>query len=346
MVLTALWVSPVGQPGGVGRHLTDVARVGIPGWRLVFLVPPGVVADELRATGAAVVTGPIGPDFGLRDSVSTLRRVVKRLRPQVVHTHLSYADIVSPIATGGLAVKLVSTEHGIAADDLVYHGSRARSRVMAAVHTARLRRFDAAIAVADATRDAMRAKWHRRDIVVVPNGIDAPERPTRRPGLRIASIARLSPEKRIDALIDAFALVRTMQPDATLTIAGDGPLDGTLRSRAAGVPGVRFVGHVPADEVLANHDIVVQLSVWENCSYTLLDAMAAGLGVVATPVGGNPELLPPDCLVPADDPDAVAAAILRQGLDTASRPSVPEWPGVADMTAGIARVYASIGAQP
>ena len=91
--------------------------------------------------------------------------------PAVVHSHLSYADIVAAIAVRG--PRLVTTEHGIARDDVVYHHSASKARVMAAAHTARFRRFDAAIAVSRATAEAMRDKWHPRiPVTVIPNGID------------------------------------------------------------------------------------------------------------------------------------------------------------------------------
>src|SRR5688572_22990651 len=200
---TALWVVPVSDLAGVARHWLDCARSGIPGWRLVVLAPPGALPGRLRALDAHVVEGAFGPEHGLRASVATLRDVVRRERPDVVHSHLSYADIVVALAAGRGA-HLVTTEHGIAREDLVYHRSPAKSRVMSRVHRTRLRRFDAVIAVSDATRAAMREKWRpRRDVVVVHNGVDTPASPPpREPGLRVLSLARLSPEKRLPALVD------------------------------------------------------------------------------------------------------------------------------------------------
>ena len=163
---------PVSDLAGVARHVLDVARSGIPGWRLVFLTPPGDLPRELRAVGAEVVEGDFGPAHGLRASARTLRDVVRRQRPAVVHSHLAYADIVAALVVRG--PRLVTTEHGIARDDVVYHRSTTKGRVMALAHTARLRRFDAAIAVSRATADAMAEKWHPKvPVTVIPNGIDA-----------------------------------------------------------------------------------------------------------------------------------------------------------------------------
>jgi glycogen(starch) synthase len=351
MVLTApaaLWVVPVSDLAGVARHVLDVARAGLPGWRLAFLTPPGPLPDRLRELGAEVHEGPFGPDHGLRASVTTLRRVVRRVRPAVVHSHLAYADIVAALAVRG--PRLVTTEHGIARDDVVYHRSGARTRAMAAVHMARLRRFDAAIAVSRATADAMVEKWHPRvPPIVIPNGVEplAP-RPPRAPGLRVLSLARLAPEKRLPALLDAFAVLRSDHPEARLTLAGTGPEEPALRAQVARLglgDAVSLPGFVDPEPAMAEHDVLAMLSVWENCSYALLDAASRGMGVVASDVGGNPEMLPPASLADADDPTAVAAALARQGLDLAARPGLRDWPTVEDMCARIAATYAAAGAR-
>ena len=342
---TALWAIPVSDLAGVARHALDVARAGVPGWRLMFLAPPGDLPRELRAVGAAVLEAPFGPEHGLRASAGALRQAVAKARPGVVHTHLAYADLVAAGALGRTRPALVTTEHGIARADSVYHRSVVKARVMAAAHTARLRRFDAAIAVSEATADAMREKWHvRRPITVIPNGVD---RVAGDPGsgLRVLSLARLAPEKRLDALVDGFAeLVRT-HPEATLTLAGRGEEETAIRAQVDRLDlsdRVSLPGFVDADAAMEHHDVLAMLSVWENCSYALLDAAGAGLGVVASPVGGNPEILPSSCLVDPSDSRAVADALARQGLKPDERPGLRDWPTIAQMGERIASVYADV----
>ncbi|MDU0347528.1 glycosyltransferase family 4 protein [Actinomyces sp. MRS3W] len=343
----ALWAVPVAELGGVARHVLDVARVGLPRTRLVVLCPPGPLADALRAQGTPVLAEPFGPQAGLRASVGSLRHAVRTLRPAVLHTHLAWADIAAALAIPvSWPVRLVSTEHGIAAPghDAVYHASASRRRLMAAVHTARCERFDALIAVSRATADAMRVTWHpRRDIVVIPNGVDVvAARQARKPGLRILSLARLAPEKRIGELLKAFSLLHRDHREARLTVAGTGVEEPALRRsvQALGLgDSVTFPGFLDAAAALASHDVLAQLSVWENCSYSLLDAVAAGLGVVATPVGGNPEILPTRCLVAADDLRGLAAHLEIQGLELSARPSLGSWPSVAQMCARVVDVY-------
>ena len=159
------------------------------------------------------------------------------------------------------------------------------------------------------------------------------------------SLSRLAPEKRIDQLIRAFGRVAAEHTEATLTIAGTGPEEGALKQQSArcGLESrVHFAGHVDPVRALAEHDVVVQLSVWENLSYTLLDAVAHGLGVVATDAGGSREIVPERCLLTAEDVPAVARAIVSQGQDLAARPSGGTTQSVTAMCAALADSYEEV----
>ncbi|WP_251445659.1 glycosyltransferase [Microbacterium sp. USTB-Y] len=316
---TALWIVPVADLGGVARHVLDATRVGIPGWRVVVLCPEGPLAERLREQGAAVTTGRFGPDAGPVASMRTLRRTAAALRPDIVHSHLAYADIINAWTRLPRGTRRFTTEHGIAGDDGVYHHSSLQSRVMAFVHRARFPRFDGVIAVAEATKRAMIQKWHvTQPITVILNGVDLPEGveprdPSTVTGTRILSLSRLAPEKRIDKLIEAFALVKKERPEATLTIAGEGPLRAELERRSSRIglaDAVRFPGFMDPDEAMADADVLVQLSIWENCSYTLLDAVARGLRVVAADVGGNHEIVGRGGLLDQVDSLTVSRALL------------------------------------
>jgi len=180
-------------------------------------------------------------------------------------------------------------------------------------------------------------------IRVVRNGVDRlPDHPERGPGLRVLSLARLAPEKRLPLLLEAFALVARDHLDASLTLAGVGPLEAELRAQAGELglaDRVGFPGYLDAEKALADADVVAMLSVWENCSYTLLDAAAAGLGVVAARIGGNPEMLPDGSLVDPARPEQVAETLLHQGLHPHDRPRLGDWPDVAAMCGQLAEVY-------
>jgi glycosyltransferase involved in cell wall biosynthesis len=117
-------------------------------------------------------------------------------------------------------------------------------------------------------------------------------------------------------LIQAFAQVRAQHPAALLVVAGDGPCRAELERVAAGLgqrDHVRLLGNrddIPT--VMSALDVFVLPSIAEGISNTILEAMATGLPVVATRVGGNPELVEEGvggALVPRSDPGALAAAI-------------------------------------
>lgn len=349
----AVWCSPVANLGGVARHVLDVLAAGVPGWRLVLVCPEGPLADRARALGAPVITAPVSPADGARVATAALRRVLRRLRPDLLHTHLAFADLIGVAAVAGLRsgrgqrIRLISTEHGIAGVKGYYQSSRAAALAKATAHRARLHRTDAVIAVSGSTREQILAQWGSgAPITVVRNGIDAPARRDPKPGLRVLSLARLAPEKRIDQVIDAFARVAAKHPEARLTIAGTGPEEQALRDRVRVLGlerAVDFPGHVDTTAALAAHDVVVQLSDWENLSYTLLDAVAYGLGVVATDVGGNAEIVPGRCLVDGADAEQVARRIVEQGLDLQRRARGASQPvTVEEMIREIATVYRGV----
>ena len=361
--LTVLWVVPVPDFGGVARHVLDVARTGIPGYRLVVCAPEGKLTERLRELNIPVHAVPFGPSRGFGTSFASLAHVIEREKPAIVHSHLAYADVIAAAAVNSLKMRrlanrsltvptLITTEHGIAGDDAVYHGTSWRSKLMEQVHRVRLWGTNAAIAVSRSTAEQMRRKWGARRVSIIYNGVDAPRLraaahkhrvPTEPDAPRILSLSRLSPEKGIDVLIEAFAQLRTVYPKAHLEIAGEGDLTDTLTQQVRELhisDAVTFSGFVDPLEAMGRSDMVVQLSLWENCSYTLLDAKAAGLKTVATNVGGNPEILAPNELVDRRQNafcDSVLEALMRNC--EASAPSAWTWVTNAEMTAQIAELY-------
>jgi sugar transferase (PEP-CTERM/EpsH1 system associated) len=157
---------------------------------------------------------------------------------------------------------------------------------------------------------------------VLPAGFAAPN------SVVIGTVGRLSGEKDQANLIAAFARARrsTASPELRLVLVGDGPLQENLRehARALGIAEqVWFAGpRSDVAEVLRAFDVFVLPSLGEGISNTILEAMACGRPVIATRVGGNPELVleqQSGLLVPAADPDALAAAMVRYARDPALR---------------------------
>lgn len=362
---TALWVVPVPDFGGVARHVVDMARAGLPGFNLVVLAPEGKLTSRLEELGVTVVKAEFGPDYGFKTSFASLMKAVEQLRPEIVHSHLAYADVVAVAVVNALRMhhllqrsvwvpRLLTTEHGIAGNDSVYHGSSWRSKLMETVHRVRLWGTDQAIAVSRSTAEQMHTKWGARGVELVYNGVDIPEvaaavaeqRVPVEGGPRILSLSRLSPEKGIDVLLDAFARLREEYPQAHLEIAGSGDLGDELKAHAKRLnlgDSVTFSGFVNPIEAMGRSDMIVQLSVWENCSYTLLDAKAAGLKTVATAVGGNPEILEADELVDRQSPkltEDVLQAMRRQLQKGEAEPFT--WISNQQMAAQTAHIYTRI----
>jgi len=162
-------------------------------------------------------------------------------------------------------------------------------------------------------------------IRVIYNAIPEPELPTEdRRALRemlglpldvplILSVARLTPVKGVQVMIEAIQGV----PGAQFVVVGDGPQQGELTAAAASTGRVTFVGAQPHERVLMYMraaDVYVLSSFTEGLSHTLLEAIAVGTPVVATAVGGNPEVITDGVeglLIPPGDPAALAAAVRR-----------------------------------
>lgn len=344
----ALWVVPVSNLAGVARHVIDVARVGLPGWQLVVAAPEGPLLQELRALGTNTESVPIGPDVRVDAAVRAFRTLVRRVQPQVVHTHLARADLLAAMATPALPVRLVSTEHHIAPDRFMFHHTLARAKTMEAVHHQRLKRFDRLIAVSASTRRDMLTYWKPiQPVTVILNGVDRPQTaPVRAPGLKFLSLARLSPEKNLEMTLRGFAGVLAAEPEATLTVGGTGECEADLRKLAdeLGIgAAVEFAGFIDPVRAMAEHDVVLQPSKSDNCSYTLLDAVAAGMGVAASPIGGNPEILPSHCIADLDDLNGFVRIALDQAHHPERRPTMThDLPTVAQMATRIAAEYAQI----
>jgi glycosyltransferase involved in cell wall biosynthesis len=186
------------------------------------------------------------------------------------------------------------------------------------------------IAISEAVRGALVSDGVDPErIVVIPSAVDledsvAPARASIRHALRLpengrlaVSLAALTPEKDQSTLVAAAALLVRDLPDLHWVIAGEGPLRGVLEQRvsAAGL-GERFhlVGQLPDPHTaLADADVCVLSSISEGLGSSILAAMALGVPVVATRVGGIPELLGTGAglMVSPGDPPGFAAAVRR-----------------------------------
>jgi glycosyltransferase involved in cell wall biosynthesis len=159
--------------------------------------------------------------------------------------------------------------------------------------------------------------------VVIPLGIDLGRFDVeRRPhqGHVIGNVARLVEQKDQRALVDAAPAILERFPHARFVVVGDGPLRGELEERAARLP-FEFLGARPdVPALLAGFDVFAFPSLFEGLCLAVIEAQAAGVPVVATPVGGIRETVvegETGVLVPQRDPAALAAAVCRLLDDSA-----------------------------
>ncbi|MFC3994516.1 glycosyltransferase family 4 protein [Nocardiopsis sediminis] len=304
--------------GGAGRHVHSLAGGLIGRGHQVAVVGPAATDDRFgfAATGAAFVPIEIGatPHPG-RDAVAAARLGVRLAGADVVHAHGIRAGALCALSPGPpLAVTLHNAAPVVTGPRrLVYP---VLERVVA-------RRADAVLGVSGDLVRRMRGLGARRTAlaVVAAPPKDPPRRtreevradlgiPEDRPLLLV--VARLAAQKGLGVLLDAAPAIAGRTPRPVIAVAGDGPLHGALAARAAAedLP-VHLLGHrTDIADLLAAADLFVLPSFWEGPSLVIMEALRAGLPVVATRVGGIPDLYGDTArLVPPGDARALARAV-------------------------------------
>jgi glycosyltransferase involved in cell wall biosynthesis len=186
------------------------------------------------------------------------------------------------------------------------------------------------------------------EIAAARTDMGADERPV------VLAVARLAPQKGLDVLISAADQWRNRKPQPRTVIAGAGPLAANLLAQA-GRSGADVVLLGPRDDVpalLAAADVVVVPSRWEARALVIQEAMRAGRPVVATRVGGTPELAGADgaILVPPEDPAALAEAVaavlddasLAARLRAAARQRSASLPSEHDAVQAVLAIYSRL----
>jgi len=296
-----------------GRGTAHVLVLGPP--PVTSAGPLGELHTDLRITSKRDLAGR-----------RRLRDVLTRVRPDLVHAQDRRAALAVASLRPGMPV--VATFHGVpedvpgswAAGEPGASRPPARDLAVLAADAVVARRVAMTLAPSQAIADVLtsRLRVPADKVRVLANGVpltpahDLPERVR-----SLLFVGALVPRKGADVLLEAFARVARERPDATLRIVGDGSERAALERRALSpdlTGRVEFAGYrtdVPVE--LAAADVFVLPSHNENQPLALLEAMGAGLACVATRVGGNADVLPPDAgsLVPAGDAAALAAALVR-----------------------------------
>jgi glycosyltransferase involved in cell wall biosynthesis len=323
-----------GWAGGERYLLALATELDRKRFTLSVIVPDdGPLVERLHALDIATCRVPLNARLVSPGAFLALVRTLQQLRPMIVQSHGARSNVYTRLAARYAGVPIVlSTVHNSLFDYEVA-GWRRALYVGAERLTSPL--ADRIVSVSRAiARDLVeRYRIEASRTVVVHNGIDAwAFRPARdgatvRAELRVPAgrrvvvmAGRMTPQKGWDVLLEAAARLAPLRDDIFWLLVGDGPLQPALMRRA-GELGVRacFVGaRADMADVLGCADLVVLASRSEGLPFTLLEAMALGKPVVATRVGGVPEVVEEGRsgrLVPPEDPAALATAVASV-LDT------------------------------
>jgi glycosyltransferase involved in cell wall biosynthesis len=324
------------DPGGAERLIVDLAR-GIPGpgWESMVccLDAPGAWAREVQDAGLQVVA--LGREPGFQPGLARrLARLAHDQRIDVLHCHQ-----YTPYVYGALAkllrpsLRLVFTEHGRLSDAPPSGKRKLVNPWIARIPGARY-------AVCEELRGFLIQEGFPADrIGVIYNGISLGPEPSGddRAAARellgvapdrfvIGTVARLDPVKDHATLLRAFSRIRSRHPEALLVLVGDGDervkLEAIAQQEDIGAH-LRFLGNRDdARRLLPGLDLYVNCSRYEGVSLTIVEAMAARLPVIATEVGGTPEVVEPGrtgVLVPPGDADALADGLTSLMADPRGR---------------------------
>ena len=327
--MRVLQVITSGEAGGAQSHVLALCRAIAGQVDLTAAIggmkDTSVLGDELRKLGIEVhhlpeLRNSTSP-FAMLRAARAIGAQVQRHGPDIVHAHSSFAGAAARIAAHRCGVPCVYTVHGFGfkpqARPLVREAAWIGETLLApwTSHMICVSRHEAAL--------ARSLPFAPQAISVVANGLpDVSQRadPAVEPA-RVVTVARLAAPKRVDLLLQALSLL----PQAPATsVIGDGPDRALLQAQAdqLGVRNVGFPGSVSdVPERLATHAIFVLLSDHEGMPISILEAMRAGLAIVASRLPGIEETVThgESALLVENDPKAVAEAISMLQVDAALR---------------------------
>jgi len=358
------------RPGGAERCVYELAtRLDRSRFDVqVAALRGGSVADELTAADVKVTVLGVGCKWSpmVVGKVRSLAGLLERERIDLLHTHLFHADLA-----GRLAARRAGVPHLV---HTVHVAERRWRPWQFAFAKQTHRRCDRIIAVSQSVKDWYQARTHLADehYTVIPNGIDteafspnadARERLCRQwqiapDDVAAVFVGRLDRQKGVDVLLTAAKQFLTRAPNATLLIAGDGPLRRKVERYCRQDDGPRYLGFVDdVPALLSAADLFVLPSRWEGWPLALGEAMSTGLPAIGADSPGIRDVIDPGrtgLLVPAEDPAALAGAMaelagdadLRQRLGLAGQRHIREGFSIGQYIAAHEALYESILARP
>lgn len=306
--------------GGLFRHVRDLARglaslgheVGI-----ICDSTTGGPAAETALAGLADACSlgvhrlPIGRLPGLADLkvAAAIARIAAATRPDILHGHGAKGGVYARLAGSRLGSPALYTPHG---GSLHYEWSDPRGALFLAAERLLLRRGSGLLFVCDYERAIFEKKIglaglpHR----VVHNGLWPEEFAGVPLSPEVQDVVFLGEMRQLKGVSDLLEALARLEASATLV--GDGPDRAAFEAQARKLglsERVRFTGALPARQAFGLGRLMVMPSRAESLPYVILETVAAAKPLLATQVGGIPEILPPECLVPPEAPEALAKAI-------------------------------------
>jgi glycosyltransferase involved in cell wall biosynthesis len=357
-----------GWAGGERYLLALATELDRKRFKLSVIVPDaGPLVDRLHALDVETYLVPLNERLVSPGAFLALVRTLQRLHPAIVQSHGARSNVYTRLAARYAGVPIVlSTVHNSLFD---YEVARCRRALYVLAERLTSPLADRILAVSEAIAHDLVERYGiaAARTVVVHNGIDAwAFRPAREKatvraelgisdGRRVVVMAgRMTPQKGWDVLLEAAAPQAAARNDLAWVLVGDGPLRPALTRRAADLGVAAHFTGARADmaDVLGCADVVVLASRSEGLPFTLLEAMALGKPVVATRVGGVPEVVEDGRsgrLVPCDDPAALASAVAsvvdapdRAAMGARGRARVETAFTLDGMVRALERVYATV----
>jgi len=313
--------------GGIFRHILDVAGGQAARGHHVGIVCDSTTGGE-RAEAALAAIAPqmklgisrvaIQRELSPTDMFGFFRvsRRLTSLGPDVLHGHGAKGGAFVRLMSARSAIR-VYTPHG---GSLHYGRHTLRGAVYGAIERFLMRRTELFLFESAFARDAYRAMVGPPlgVVRVVPNGISTAEMTPVEPASDAADIVSVGEFRHIkgtDVLIDALAELHKSGHRISLAVAGDGEEGPALREQVARLglsDSVRFLGHVQARKAFAYGRLLIVPSRADSLPYVVIEAGGARIPIIASGVGGIPEILGQDGnLVPPENPARLAEAIAK-----------------------------------
>jgi glycosyltransferase involved in cell wall biosynthesis len=301
---------------------------------------------SIEDDGIAVESLQLASPYDAVGAIAGVRRLVRRWRIDIVHTHLYFPNLYGQFAGRLEGIPVVSSLHnlefepGVLRDNTRFTPGKQRLFRTVARGAVRIAR-PTLVAVSDAVRASATRQLNvaADSVITIHNGIEpdavpAPDRAAARTRLGVpadayvlTTVGRLVPLKGVRYLLEALPVIRAAAPGTVLLVVGAGPRREALEelARTHGVTdAVRFLGAgvALAESALEAADVFVAPSLSEGFGLTVLEAMAMARPCVASRTGGLPEIVEDEgsgLLVPPADPRALAAALVRLAGDLATR---------------------------